>query len=708
MTAHPTIPRAGRPVAVRAGAAMLAAVALAASTGAAQQPYPTSPPPPAPLQPPAFPPFQEATLSNGLQLVLVERHTQPVLSLSLAMPAGSAYDPAGKEGLADMVAGLLTKGAASRSAEQIAGTIEGVGGSLAAGAGADFMTARTDVLASDAPLAFELLSDVVRRPTFPQAEVELARTQTLSGLQLQETQPASLATRFFNENLYGRHPYARSATPASVRGFTRADLVAYQQARLRPGGSLLVIAGDITLARARALAEQAFGSWKGTAPTVAAFPAPPKRGKTEIVLVHRPGSVQSNIVVGNVALGPADPLRYATTVANQVLGGGSDARLFLILREQKGWTYGAYSNLSRPRGPGAFQATAEVRTPVTDSALTEMLAQLRRLRGEPVSAQELAAAKGSLVGRFPLTIETAQQIAGAVSQAKLLGLGTSYLRDYRTRLSAITTDDVLKAAKVAIRPDSALIVVVGDGARLYDDLKQIAPVRIVNAQGDVLSPDDLVAKAAGVALDPRLIVPGVDSFAVLVQGRPFGYARTEIQRTPQGVVITERQEIGPIISQTTTTTLTDRLSMKRVEQTGQVQGQDTRIDLTYADGRVTGMARAPKPPDNAIEETTIDAKVPAGVIDDNALTVLVPAMPWTASSKFSVPVFASGLGELQTYTLTVAGTESVTVPAGTFQAYRVDVTGGQAPLTLYVSSDLPHRLLKVAPTGTPVELVRIR
>ena len=708
MTALSTIQRAARPAAVRVGAAVFAAVVLTAGPGAAQQPYPKTPPPPAPLQPPAFPPFQEATLSNGMQLVLVERHTQPVLSLSLAMPAGSAYDPAGKEGLADMVAGLLTKGAASRSAEQIAATIEGVGGSLNAGAGADFMTVRADVLASDAPLAFQLLSDVVRRPTFPLSEVELARTQTLSGLQLQETQPASLAARFFNENLYGKHPYARSATPVTVRGLTRADLVAYQQARLKPGGSLLVIAGDITLSRAKTLAEQAFGSWKGTAPTVAAFPAPPRRGKTEIVLVHRPGSVQSNIVVGNVALGPADPLRYATTVANQVLGGGSDARLFLILREQKGWTYGAYSSISRPRGPGAFQATAEVRTPVTDSALTELLAQLHRLRSEPVSAEELRAAKGSLVGSFPLTIQTAQQIAGAVSQAKLLGLGTSYLRDYRTRLSAITTDDVLKAAKVAIRPDSALIVVVGDGAKLYDDLKKIAPVRIVNAKGDALSPDDLVAKAAGVALDPRLIVPGVDSFTVLLQGRPFGFARTEIQRTPAGIVVTERQELGPVITQTTTTTLSDQLQMRKVEQVGKVQGQDTKIDVTYAGGRAKGTARAPKPPSGAIEETTIDAEVPAGVIDDNVLTVLVPAMPWTASSKFTVPVFASGQGQVQTYTLAVTGTESVTVPAGTFQAYRVEVSGGQAPLTLYVAADAPHRVLKVSPTGIPVEMVRVR
>ncbi|MHB1223736.1 MAG: M16 family metallopeptidase, partial [Gemmatimonadaceae bacterium] len=478
MTAnHPTAgPAPRRITGLLSCAAALALMAATTTAVGAQQPYPTTPPPPAPLEPPQFPPFQEATLSNGLRLVLVERHTQPVLSLSLAMPAGSAHEAAGKEGLADMAAGLLTKGAGDRTAEQISAAIEGVGGSLNTSAGVDFLTARADVLAPDAPLAFSLLADVVRRPTFPATEVELARTQTLSGLQLQLSQPASLASRFFNRALYGDHPYARSATPESVRGITRDDLVAFQQSRLRPGGALLVVAGDITLERAKALGEQAFAGWTGAAPAGATAAAPPSAGPTRILLVHRPGSVQSNIVVGNVTFGPADPRRYAATVANKVLGGGADARLFLILREQKGWTYGAYSNLTRPLGPGVFQANAEVRTEVTDSALVELLSQLRRLRAGPVSADELTAAKGALVGSFPLTIQTAEQIAGAVAQARLLGLGADYLKEYRNRLSAVTAADLQRAARAAISPDSALVVVVGDGTKLHDRLRAIAPV----------------------------------------------------------------------------------------------------------------------------------------------------------------------------------------------------------------------------------------
>lgn len=690
------------------GTAMLALLAVAAPAIGAQQPYPTTPPPPAPLEPSQFPPFQEARLSNGLQLVLVERHTQPVLSLSLTMPAGSSHESAGKEGLADMVAGLLTKGAGERSAEQISAAIEGVGGALNTSAGLDFLTVRADVLAPDAPLAFSLLADVVRRPTFPATEVELARTQTLSGLQLQLSQPASLASRFFNQALYGDNPYARSATPASVRGITRDDLVAFQRSRLRPGGALLVVAGDITLERAKQLGEQAFAGWTGTAPGGAAVAAPPAPVATRILLVHRPGSVQSNIVVGNVAFGPADQRRYAATVANKVLGGGSDARLFTILREQKGWTYGAYSGFTRPLGPGVFQATAEVRTEVTDSAVVELLAQLRRMRGERVSADELSAAKGALVGSFPLTIQTAEQIAGAVAQARLLGLGADYLKEYRNRLAAVTAADVQQAARAAIHPDSALMVVVGDGARLYDRLRKIAPVSMVSAEGDSLSAGDLTARPAGVPLDPRALTAGVDSFTVLLQGRPFGYQRTEVRRTADGYSVTEASQIGTIISQTTTITLDSALAMRRVQQSGRAQGNETSIDVTYAAGRARGSAATPVPPAGAIATKAVDAEVPAGVIDDNALTLLLPAMPWTPSARFTVPVFASGQGVLQTYSLAVTGSEQVTVPAGTFQAYRVEVTGGSQPMTLYIAQDAPHRLLKTTIAGAPIELVRVR
>ena len=242
-------------------AATLAATGL--SPALAAQQYPTRPPEAAPLAPAPFPPFHETVLPNGVRLLVVENHRLPILSASLSFSAGKVVDPPGKEGLGGMVAGLLTKGAGKRTAEEISAAIEGVGGSLEASAGADVLTLRGGVLSSDAGLLFELLADAVIRPAFPTKEIELLRTQTLSELQLELSQPEALADAQMMRALYGQHPYARRPTPASVRAIGRDDLVRYQHERLRPTGALLVVAGDITLAQVRRYVMQAFRGWLG-------------------------------------------------------------------------------------------------------------------------------------------------------------------------------------------------------------------------------------------------------------------------------------------------------------------------------------------------------------------------------------------------------------------------------------------------------------
>ena len=405
---------------------------------AVQEPFPTRPPTASPLRPVQFPPFREVALPNGMTLLLVENHEQPTLSVSLSFRAGNAYDPAGKEGVAGLVAELLTKGTPTRTAEQIAATIEGVGGGISAGAGDDFLTVSSDVLSDHAELAFTLVADVARRPTFPAEELELARTRFLSALEVELSQPNSIAGRAFAKEIYGSHPYGRNTSAAAYRTITRDDVVSFAARRIRPSGALLVVAGDITLARARQLATSAFGGWQGAAPApLTATPVPTKRA-TDILLVNRPGSVQANIMLGNTTFLPADTGYYAARIAAHVLGGGSDSRLFLILREQKGWTYGSYAALRRTRGMGYWEATFEGRTEVADSGLVELLHQVDRVRTEVIPDSELTAAKGFLIGSFPLTIETPRQIASVVTNARLLGLGPTYIQRYRERLAAIT------------------------------------------------------------------------------------------------------------------------------------------------------------------------------------------------------------------------------------------------------------------------------
>lgn len=685
-------------------AAVLVAPASLATPLGAQQ-FPTTPPTAAPIKPASFPPFQEATLPNGLRLVLVESHKQPVVSVSLSLAAGDIHDPPAKEGMAAMVAGLLTKGAGKRTAEEISEAIEGVGGSIGANASEDFLTISSNVLTPDAALAFELLADAVVRPTFPESEVELLRTQTLSALQLEMSQPGALASRFFAKALYGTHPYGRRPSTETVRAIARADLVAFQRARLRPAGALLVIAGDLNLADARRLATQAFGSWRGAAPTPPPTRAVPTRARTDILLVHRPGSVQSNILVGNTTFAPTDPRynHYAATLANRVLGGGSDSRLYTILREQKSWTYGSYSQIERLRGVGYFQASAETRTEVTDSALTELLLQLRRIRTEPVSAAEFEGAKGALVGSFPLTIETASQVAGAVATAKLLGLPADYLSMYRRRLAAVTPAQLVAGARSVFRPDAAVVVVVGDATKLYDKLQKIGPVRMVSVEGKPLTADDLVVKAVSLDLDMSKLVPRRDSFTILVQGNPLGFQSSALEKTSDGWRYDETFQLATIMQGRTELLFSDKLEMKSVKGDGKFQGQAMKTAVEYAGGRAKGSAMVPGPA--GIETKNVDTEVPAGVLDDNALQALVPALRWAQGAKWTLPVFSSSQGTVQQITLAVTGKESVTVPAGTFETYKVDVTGGQQPQVFYVATGAPHRLVKLTTVGAPIEAV---
>jgi zinc protease len=679
----------------------LAALLLTARVVSAQDSFPTRPPDPAPLRPVQFPPFREVALPNGMMLVLVENHEQPTLSISLSFRAGSAYDPVGKEGLSATVAELLTKGTPTQGANQIAAAIEGVGGSLGANSSEDFLTVSTDVLSDYADLAFALLGSVTRRATFPAEELELARTRALSTLEVELSRPEALASRVFQKEIYGRHPYGRNTTPASYQAITRADVVSFANRRLRPGGALLVIAGDLTLPRARALATRTFGTWSGAAPATPPPPAVPVKRGTDILLVHRPGSVQSNIVLGNTTFVPTDTGYYAARIAMQVLGGGPDSRLFLILREQKSWTYGSYASLRRNRGMGHWEATFEGRTAVTDSALSELLHQVDRIRTETVPDSELAATKGFLIGTFPLTVETPRQIAQVLTTARLLGLGPDYLPRYRDRLAAVSATRARAAAQRVYRRDALTIVVVGDAREIYDKLKAIAPVRLVDVDGKPMDPAELNPTGGPVSFDRSQLVARSDSFEALVQGNPFGSQTTKLDVAPDSIVFTESTTLGTFVEQKTTVVLNSDLTMRRSDQNGMVQNQRAESHLTYADGRVKGTALSPQPTGTP-KSVTIDTTVAPGTIDDNVIGLLLPALPLAAGKTFHLNVFSSGEGATKVVTVKVAAVENITVPAGTFSAYRLELSGMQLPVVMHVTTATPRRLVRVAPTGAPL------
>ena len=666
------------------------------------------PPKPTRLLPAKFPPVEQVKLPNGIDLIVVERHEVPVVSVSLSFRAGSVYDPAGKEGLAELASDVLTKGTPTRSAEGIAAAIEGAGGSLSARSGDDFFTISANALSDQIDLVFTLLGDVTLNATFPTAEFELSRTRELSTLSLAMSQPGSLAARFFTAEIYGSNPYGRSPTEASYKAITHDDLLAFARTRLKPAGALLVVAGDVTRLQVEALVKTAFPGWTGSPPPSPAPVSAPSGGPTDVLLVHRPGSVQSVLMVGNTTILPTDSLHFAARVATQVLGGGSDSRLFRVLRERESWTYDVQASLHRRRGLGFWSATAQVRTEATDSALQELLRQIRLIRTEPIPVAELTAAKGFLIGSFPLSIETAGQIASQVASVKLLGLDPDYLRFYRERLNAVTATTARSAVQRLYRVDALTIVVAGDGAKLYDRLRAIAPVRIVDAEGHLLTPDELVPKVSRLTLEPAALVSGRDSFVVLAEGNPIGARTTVLQRTADSVVFTETLRLEEDAATRLTVVLDPSdLTLQRMEQTGKVGGQNSDMRLRVAAGRLTGSATIPTP--NGEEQITIDTALASGPwYIEFASHVIVRALPLSAGAAFVLPVYSVGDQTLKTLRVQVAGPDSVRVPAGAFRAFKVNVSGGEMPFLFFVTEGPPRRIVKVAIVGTPVtfELVR--
>jgi hypothetical protein len=416
--------------------------------------------------------------------------------------------------------------------------------------------------------------------------------------------------------------------------------------------------------------------------------------------------VQSNILAGFTFITPRDPAVYPLTIANKILGGGTDARLFLILREQHGWTYGSYSYFSRPRGVGAFEANAEVRTAVTDSALAEMLHQLDRIRNEAAPDSEITGAKNFLTGSFPLTIQTAQQIAGAVASARLLGLPDDYVLRYRERLAAVTDAQLAAASRAHFPTDRMVVVVVGDGPTILSKLKAIGlPVRIVDVEGKPLTEADLNPRASSVNWAVDHLAPVSLTYRVVVQGNPMGDGTRTIARTTANgrpvFQIYGTTNIGGMVRQADTTTLdAQSLAPVSVRQTGAVQGQATFLRLDYDGSHVRGQARVPG--EGGLHDVTIDTTLAAGTLDDNQLEVMLLTLPLAANTRFSLPVFMGGEGRGQVMTVAVTGEESVTVPAGTFACWRVEMSGGPQGMTFYATKNAPYLVVKYELVGMPV------
>jgi zinc protease len=687
----------------RIGGALAAALLLAAGMTASPVRAQGKQAPPAPLaaRPVAFPVPAERTLANGLTLLVVERHDLPVAAVNLYLKSGTSSDPAGREGLATLVADLVTKGTKTRTAQELASQAEGAGGSLDAEASEDWTTISSSGLAEKLPLAFELVSDVARNATFPADQLETSRKRMLSALQLQLSQPQSVAGRVMNALLYGaKSPYGASPTPASVQGVTAAELKSFYADRFRAGNALLVVSGDVTPAQAEALAKQYLGDWTRGAPVAVTLPAAPSYGKSQIFLVHRPGSVQSNILVGTTTTLPGSPDYRGLEVGSHVLGGGTDSRLFRILREQKSWTYGAYATLDRPRLLGSVVANTEVRTAVTDSALVEMLKQIGRLQTEPVPAADLTAAKGFMAGSFPLRLQSSGQIADQVARRRLLGLPLTDLTLYREKVQAVTPAEIQRVSKKYLDPKRLVIVVVGDAPKIKASLEKIAPVTLLDVEGKPLDAASLEPKAAAIKLDGSLLKPMSLTYSFSVQGNKMGDVTTTLTR--EGDLWLAKEDMtSPMMSQTSEMRLTAAdLTSVSVSQTMSAGAATFTSELKLAGGKITGTAALPPQMGG---NKSYDTAVPPGTMLPGAAEFALMVLPLEGGRTITLPSFNLLTGAVDNSQYKITGPETVTVAAGTFEAYKVEI-GGDQPRTIWVRKDLPHIAVKTEMTEQPVSV----
>jgi zinc protease len=455
--------------------------------------------PPAPLPPIEFnvPELYKTELKNGMRIVVVSDDRLPLVSYRLAFNWGDVNDPDGLVGVSSAVPTLLTEGTENYSSRQLADEIERLGASLSVHASDDFTILSASTLSLYRSEILRLAAEVIRRPTFPESEIDLYRRNTVEHLKFQRSQPGFLANEQASKLVYGEHPYSRVSPSASdIEKLTRADLRLIHSAAFVPNNSTFIVVGDVDRDAIVREIDDLFGSWPAGSLVEPEFSPFPGRVARSLTIVDRPGSAQSNIVLANSAIDRNNPIYFPLIVMNQVLGAGASSRVFMNLREEKGYTYGAYTRLNTKRLGGDFEATAEVRTAVTGDSLKEFFFELDRIRDEKVAEAELSDAKNFLTGVFPIRAETQEGLTNLIVNQLLFELPEDYLQTYRSNIEKVTVEDVQRVAQEYVRPNEMAIVIVGDAKEIISQVDNYADnIEVLDTEGNKIALPDQEAAA---------------------------------------------------------------------------------------------------------------------------------------------------------------------------------------------------------------------
>ena len=442
-----------------------------------------------------FPKIERATLSNGLKLMLAQRHEIPVVDFRLLLDAGYASDELAVPGLTSLAMDMLDEGTKTRNALQISDEADALGARLSTGANLDMSYVALSALKINLDKSLDLFADVILNPSFPEADFLRLQKQRLAAIQREKAQPLRAALRILPVLLYGKdhvygNPLFGTGTEDSVSKMTRDELVKFHQQWFRPNSGTIVIVGDTTMAEIQPKLEKLFASWKpGDVPkkTIATVP---HQESAHIYLIDRPGSQQSVIVAGQLAPPRNNPDEIAMETLNSTLGGQFVSRLNMNLREDKHWSYGVSSQFVGARGQQPFFAYAPVQTDKTKESVAEIHKELSGVvRDKPVTQEELDMAKDSQTLALPGSIEASSDLAGDLADIVRFGLPDNYFETYSGKVRALTRQDISTVAEKVLRPDKMVWIIVGDRAKIEQGLKELnlAPVTVLNADGNPAS-----------------------------------------------------------------------------------------------------------------------------------------------------------------------------------------------------------------------------
>ena len=420
-----------------------------------------------------FPTVSADALDNGLRIRSVQVGRVPIVTVILVLDAGEAVLGDGRAGTAVLTGDCLEGGTAQRTGVELAEALETIGAGLSVMTGWDSTTVSLTCMADRLEDAMGLLAEIVLQPSFPDDEVARVREQRLAAIRQREMDPAGIATTASRRLTYrDGAPYGRplGGQVESVAPFNREVAAGFVVARYRPGGSGLVVVGDVDAGQVRSLVEAHFGEWSGGIESRPEIDADPRARERGIVVVHRAGAVQSEIRIGHVGQARSTPQYFALKVLNTVLGGAFTSRLNLNLREKHGFTYGVHSRFLIRRGAGPWCVSTAVGTDVTADAVREAISEITTLVADGPTEEEVSAARDYLAGVFPLELETTGQIASRIAELLLYDLPDDYYAAYRDRIRGVTLEEAGEAARLCIRPDEMTVVVAGDAEEVRGPL----------------------------------------------------------------------------------------------------------------------------------------------------------------------------------------------------------------------------------------------